>query len=183
LLADFHFQGVVAMSTQQQNRSRLAGLSATALAVLAFASAPVFADEPSIEGTGSAATTMPTPVPEYTVVISGVRDASAGPLTREQVREELREAKAHGTMAGTGEAGDTPEILAARDKFNAIQYDRLMSQAIEEQNAAAAYAELDQRMRDEQAESDLLAVMNIPLSPEDTSSGDVHIDFIAMEAP
>jgi hypothetical protein len=170
------------MNTHQQNRFRFAGLSAAALAVAAFAAAPAFADEPSAEGTGSAALTMPVPVPEYTVVISGTRDPGAGPLTREQVREELREAKAAGTMAGTGEAGDTPQILTARDHFNAMQYDKLMSKAIDEQNAQMAYADLQQRMQDEQTEADLLAVLNMPASPYESSGyGDVRIDFIAMD--
>jgi hypothetical protein len=45
----------------------------------------------------------------------------AGPRTRAEVRDELMRAKATNTMSLNGEAGDTPEVLAARQTFNELQ--------------------------------------------------------------
>ncbi len=44
-----------------------------------------------------------------------------GPRTRAEVRDELARAKATNTMSLNGEAGDTPDVLAARQTFNELQ--------------------------------------------------------------
>jgi hypothetical protein len=58
--------------------------------------------------------------------LSGWNDP--GPLTRQQVREALRIARAAGTMSPSGEIGDTEAVLAARENFNALQAEVMMAE-------------------------------------------------------
>ena len=44
-----------------------------------------------------------------------------GGVSRTQVREELRQARAAGTLTEAGENGDSPAVLQARERFNAAQ--------------------------------------------------------------
>ena len=75
-------------------------------------------------------------------------NATRGPLTREEVREATRMARATGLMSGTGELGDTPELLQRRADFNALQTEVLLAEyqaqvmrAQAEQQAAEAVAQ------------------------------------------
>ena len=65
-----------------------------------------------------------------------------GPLTRAQVRESLRVARAAGTLSPSGEIGDTEAVLAARENFNALQAEVMLAeyQRAGEQRIAALAA-------------------------------------------
>jgi hypothetical protein len=106
---------------------------ATALCVAAFTWAALGAPgatagevPPELE---RASITMPAGTAEVANPGAAPFDASAGmplgpqfgPLTREQVKAELAAARAAGTLRPDGEIGDTPEVLAARDAWNAEQ--------------------------------------------------------------
>lgn len=70
-----------------------------------------------------------------------------GGLTRQQVRAELMAAREAGTLTLAGEAGDTTEVLLARENFNAAQgaaimagYQAEQARALAPQQAQAALA-------------------------------------------
>lgn len=52
--------------------------------------------------------------------------------TRAEVREDLKDARAMNTMTPAGEMGDTPDVLAAREAFNALQTEVFAARAVEE---------------------------------------------------
>lgn len=56
-------------------------------------------------------------------------EAPVSGITRADVKAELAEARLAGTLAGGGDASDTPQLLAARDRYNAVQTEMLMAQA------------------------------------------------------
>jgi len=77
-----------------------------------------------------------------------------GPLTRAQVREALRTARAAGTMLLPGEIGDNSDaVLTARENFNAAQAEVMIAAY---QREAERVAALEQASRDE-AEQQALA--------------------------
>jgi hypothetical protein len=53
-----------------------------------------------------------------------------GPMSREQVREELRNAQVTNRMTPAGEIGDTREVLQAREDFNELQAEVLARQQL-----------------------------------------------------
>lgn len=67
--------------------------------------------------------------------------ADSGPMTREQVRAELAQARAAGLMDQPGEAGATTEVLAAREAFNDLQTLVLKAQAELDMQLAQAATE------------------------------------------
>lgn len=56
-------------------------------------------------------------------------EQTSGIYTRAEVKEILANARMAGTLSRNGEAGDTPEVLAARDNFNALQAEVLSDPA------------------------------------------------------
>lgn len=88
-----------------------------------------------------------------------VRDASSAPaelLTRDQVQEELRQAREAGTLSMNGELGDSDTVLAARDSFNAAQAEAILAAYRAEDERIAALLEAE-RLRAE-AEAAQLAL-------------------------
>lgn len=66
--------------------------------------------------------------PEYEPAYTATLDLDA-PRTREAVQDELAQARADGTLTADGEAGDTPAVLAARERANARMTARLVAEA------------------------------------------------------
>ena len=87
-------------------------------------------------------------------VSSTYRSANgSGPLTREQVREQLRQARESGTLSMHGEAGDTPQVLAAREAFNAAQAETIVAEVVADQQRVVALAEAEMRRASIEAEA------------------------------
>ena len=61
-------------------------------------------------------------------------------ITRDQVQDELMIARQTGTLTPSGEIGDTPEILAAREAYNELQAEVLEAQYAQAAAEAAAAA-------------------------------------------
>lgn len=68
-----------------------------------------------------------------------------GPLTRAQVLESLRSARAANLMSPATEMGDSPEVLAARETFYALQTEVLLAEYAAAQAQAQAQAEREQQ--------------------------------------
>jgi hypothetical protein len=85
-------------------------------------------------------------------VSSTYRNAN-GPLTREQVREQLRQARESGTLSMNGEAGDTPQVLAARQAFNTAQAETIVAEVVADQQRVVAMAEAEMRRASIEAEA------------------------------
>ena len=87
--------------------------------------------------------------------------ASSG-LTRADVREDLKDARATNTMTPSGEIGDTAEVLAARETFNALQTEVMLARHEHAQRVAAASLALDELVADLQtldSESDAMVAL------------------------
>jgi hypothetical protein len=115
------------------------------IAAAVVAIAALGASASSFAGGGEAAVTLSA---DEAALVSN--DAQAGAafgvgLTREQVRAQLREARANGTLPENGDAGDTAAVLAARDAANAAQGEALMAAYIAEQQRVVALAEAELR--------------------------------------
>lgn len=91
------------------------------------------------------------------IAVLGLTLAHAGPanpgseLSRAEVREDLKDARAMNTMTPSGEIGDTAEVLAARETFNALQTEVMLARHIEAQRMAAASLALDELVAELQA--------------------------------
>lgn len=72
------------------------------------------------------------------------QDTSGG-LTREQVMAEFMAARDAGTLRQSNEAGDTNEVLAARDAFNQQQAETIVAEYRAEQEREIALAEAEIR--------------------------------------
>lgn len=123
-------------------------------------------------------------------VSSTYRNANGGgPLTREQVREELRQARESGTLSMYGEAGDTPQVLAAREAFNTAQSETIVAEVIADQQRVVALAEAEVRRAaiEAEAQAQTLALSEgETLVPEGAAAADsdeteVRIDVIDMQ--
>ena len=66
--------------------------------------------------------------------------APTAPLTRADVQEALRTARLAGLVTPSTEAGDTPEILASREVFYALQTEVLLAEYAEQQRQAMGAA-------------------------------------------
>lgn len=55
-------------------------------------------------------------------------DTAPHAATRAEVREALHQARITGRMSAGGEIGDTPEVLKAREDFNALQTEVLQQE-------------------------------------------------------
>ena len=90
---------------------------------------------------------MRTPVP-----------AMSAPATRAEVRAELANARDAGIVTPSGEQGDTPQVLAARERFNARQSEELIA------------------MYEVQAEEQRVAALQNQPSPADDASDEPAVD-------
>lgn len=77
--------------------------------------------------------------------------ASSGGLTREEVRAELKEARDAGMLTRAGEAGDTRDVLVAREAFNVAQAERITAQYQAEYERQVAAVEAEQARLDAEA--------------------------------
>lgn len=124
-------------------------------------------------------------------VSSTYRSANAGgPLTREEVREELRQARANGTLSMHGEAGDTPTVLAAREAFNKTQSETIVAEVVADQQRVVAMAEAELRRSEIESEGQLAQTLALSegemLMPQsaaatDSDQTEVRIDVIDMQ--
>jgi hypothetical protein len=137
----------------QKPALRLATVAAAAL----FASATAFAgggEALDIEGPSMRTPIAPAaqvmPAEEVALAAQSAYAASAfgGALTREQVREQLKAARADGTLSMHGEAGDTPRVLAARERANAEQRNAIVAEYEAEHQRQVAMAEAELRRAD-----------------------------------
>lgn len=89
--------------------------------------------------------------------VLGLALAHAGPagagggLTRAEVRQDLQDARAMSTIAPAGEIGDTTEVLAAREAFNALQTEVLMARYAQAQRRASIHLTMDELIAQLQA--------------------------------
>ena len=145
--------------TQITQRSHRTALIAAVAAMTLAASAPGFAGGEFLD----------IEQPSLRTPIENTADAT---LTRAQVREELRQARAIGTMSMGGELGDTDAVLAARESFNIAQAQAITAayaaQAAFE--AALAQAEMD-RM---QAEAEL--------APSSDPNNNLSLEFVGGDS-
>jgi hypothetical protein len=88
-----------------------------------------------------------------------VFDTTLGTMSRAQVLADLTEARLTGTLASTGEAGDSDAVLLARADFNQRQTRVLLARQQADQIAAAqpspAMREAEMLMAEAMAEADL----------------------------
>lgn len=128
-------------------------MSVAAAATL-LASSPVFAGEaldielPSMRT--PVQTAQPTLLQPNTVFVV-LETVQA--ITREQVREELRQARAAGTVFNGGEAGDSDALLEARERYSVAQAEAIVT---------AQRAEQARQLALLQAEAALLAMSTLP---------------------
>lgn len=125
-------------------------------------------------------------------VSSTYRSANGGgPLTREQVREELRQARENGTMSMHGELGDTPQVLAAREAFNVAQSETIVAEVIADQQRTVALAEAEIRRSQIESEAQLAQTLALSEGEEvvpdgaaaaDSDESEVRIDVIDMQS-
>ena len=77
--------------------------------------------------------------------------AESSGLTRAEVREDLKDARATNTMTPSGEIGDTAEVLAARETFNALQTEVMLARNQQAQQVASTNLGLDELVAELQA--------------------------------
>lgn len=81
--------------------------------------------------------------------LTGAAAFAATPgLTRAEVREDLKDARATNRMTPSGETGDTAEVLAARETFNALQTEVVLAQQQQAWHVASAAEALDELVAD-----------------------------------
>ena len=102
-------------------------------------------------------------------------ESTVQPTTRAQVQEELRQARAAGTLSMAGELADTDAVLAARDSFNVAQAEQITAAyaALAAQDAAVAQAEFDRL----QAEAEVLA-----MAPSGDADNNLSLEFVGSES-
>jgi hypothetical protein len=94
--------------------------------------------------------------------------AAAGPLTRAEVREARANARASGTMAPSGEIGDTNETIAARDAFNELQAEVITARWNEEARVMAEAAAAERAALLAQQEIDAVLAMGARYADQDS---------------
>ena len=132
--------------------------------------------------------------PEEVALASNNAHASASfgsGLTREQVREQLKQARANGTLSMQGEAGDTPQVLAAREAFNTAQRENIMAAYASEQQRTMALVEAELRRTAIEAEgqtaqtlasSDGETLLSAGDSAIERDSSEIRIDVIDLQS-
>jgi hypothetical protein len=124
-------------------------LARTTFRATHIASAIVAVAAIAVTGTTFAASEAPTGEAsaqnEAALAVSSTYRNATGPLTREQVREQLRQARESGTLSMHGEAGDTAQVLAAREAFNAAQAKTIVAEVVADQQRVVALAEAELR--------------------------------------
>ena len=120
-------QTILRVPSAVKTLCRLAGVATLAMGA-SFASHAVGGEALDIElpsmRTPIDAVQAARPTAEYSAsVATGAQDESeaAQPLTRARVRESLAMARLANLVNPGGEQGDTPEVLQAREDFNALQ--------------------------------------------------------------
>ncbi len=107
-----------------------------------------------------------------------------GGLTRQQVRAELMAAREAGTLTQLGEAGDTTEVLSARENFNAAQGQAIMARYQAEQARDLALQEAEGALTQTMTLADGNFVLDTSGATADTGdAGDaaqVHIEIIDL---
>lgn len=88
----------------------------------------------ALSGAAFAGEALPEEMPSMRTPV----EAAVSGITRADVKAELAEARLAGTLAGGGDASDTPQLLAARERFNAEQTEMLIAQAQAEADRQAA---------------------------------------------
>ncbi|HLL12495.1 MAG TPA: hypothetical protein VK570_15640 [Rubrivivax sp.] len=171
---------------QARTRFRTSRIAAAVVAITALAaSASSFAASEASSATPDAIAQN-----EAALAVSSTYRAAngGGPLTREQVREQLRQARESGTLSMNGEAGDTPQVLAAREAFNAAQAETIVAEVVADQHRVLALAEAETRRAAIEAESQAQRVassgeqqMPEGASAADSSETEVRIDVIDMQ--
>ena len=130
------------MHTSTHFRNSRIAAAAVALAALALSTSSLAAADAASTNAADAHSAT-----EATLALSSTyRNANGGgPLTREQVREELRQARESGTLSTFGEAGDTPQVLAAREAFNTAQAETIVAEVVADQQRTVALAQAELR--------------------------------------
>jgi hypothetical protein len=96
------------------------------------------------------------------ILQDGVLRTQVGPLTRDDVREALRNARAANLMTPAGE-GDGADVLAAREAFNALQAEVLLAEYAAQQAREMAALQAAQQ------EAELIVTLGeLPPAAEDT---------------
>ncbi len=118
-------------------------------------------------------------------------DAGEGGLTREQVKAELAEARALGTLDEVGERGATDKVLLAREMFNQTQTQVILARYDLEQRlvAEAQAAEANVTLAPEQAaymeqgtDGPVLMLVSVDQNGEITSVDDIGtLQMVAVD--
>lgn len=185
---------------QSRTNFRTTRVAAAVVAIAAFAaSASSFAgggealdiELPSMRSPVAASPVLASPQEASLAATSAYASASfGGALTREQVREQLRQARADGTLSMQGEAGDTPRVLAAREAFNVAQGEAIMAEYAADQQRTVALAEAEVRRAEIETEAQLAQSLALSdgeeLVPEGGAAADsegtaVRIDVIDLQ--
>lgn len=109
---------------------------------------------------------------------SSTARSAVGPMTRQQVRDDLMAARRAGTLSSNGEAGDTREVLMARERFNAAQADTIMAEYRADHDRIVAMQEAE--MRRAAIEAEAADMQARALLPGDAPASDVQVDIIDM---
>lgn len=144
-MAPFNFA-----KTRNFTMTRFVPVALTALA-LGFAASAQAADPIASTATRSdtiVESSMATTVETVTVV------GTPHPLTRAEVRESTRLAKAANLVTPNGDIGDSPDVLQAREDFYALQTEVLNAQyAVQYQAQLLAQAQADEQNQQQMADS------------------------------
>ena len=104
-----------------------------------------------------------------------------GGLTRQQVRAELMAAREAGTLTQLGEAGDTTEVLSARENFNAAQGQAIMARYQAEQARDLALQEAEGALAQTMTLADGNFVLDTSGATADTDdAAQVRIEIIDL---
>jgi hypothetical protein len=96
---------------------------------------------------------------------------AAEPLTRAQVKEELRQAREAGLLVVSGELTDSDAVLAARERFNVAQAEEIMAAYRAEAAQAAHAAALAEAAAAQQA-----------VAPSSDPNANLSLEFLGGDA-
>jgi hypothetical protein len=144
-------------NTRKQRWALVASTAAVAVAASAFIADAAVAQS---------ANGMPADASTYTYSPA----STLGPLTREQVRDELANWRSAGILNPGGEIGDTEQTLAARQAYNEFQFEVVTARWAEETQrmVKARQAEHAAQLAREEIEAVLAATARE--QPVDTAS-------------
>ena len=137
-------------------------ISTLCLAAAAFTAAlPAVADESSrdpaviLETTPATVTVVAGPMISVEDFRPTAIAYAAQPMSRDRAREEYRFARAHGMLSRAGEAGDTQDVLMARDEYNQAQAAAIVAEYQAEMDRRIALAIDAQRQQALASQPDL----------------------------